>query len=261
MYIADRSNHRVVKSDLQNDGAIVASIGSGMGPHDGRFKYPQGVAFARTTAHGAVVFVSDYGNDRVAVLDADDLSWKHAIREAGRLALPAGLAVSATELFVVDASEHVVRVYDIDEVSNSARARGELRTLGGRGTDPGELDYPWGLAVDVHSRRLYVGEGGASGGRNGRVQVLCTASGESLQVVTLPDDARVSGLCAEGERVLAIDHHARVIRVLTSAWGRPSDDACELSPDEGPADVESQRNPAAGDMAAAARAISVLNIS
>lgn len=74
LYVADRSNHRVVKFSLIDNG-IIGSVGGGRGRGVGRFRYPQGVAFARETAHGPLIFVSDYGNDRIVALDKE-LNWR-----------------------------------------------------------------------------------------------------------------------------------------------------------------------------------------
>jgi hypothetical protein len=73
------------------------------------------------------------------------------------------------------------------------------------------------LAAATEERRL-IGEGAASGGRYGRVQVLCAQTGASLQVVTLPGQSRVSGLWTDGRHVLAVDHDCRAIRMMTTVW-------------------------------------------
>ena len=54
----------------------------------------------------------------------------------------------------------------------------------------------------------------------GRVQVLCASSGACLQVVALPDEARVSGVWADSERLLLLDHKIHSVRVLSTSWGR-----------------------------------------
>lgn len=177
-----------------------------------------GLALATSAAHGATLFVSDFGNDRVVVLDAETLAWRHELKDEVRLALPAGLAASRTELFVVDASNFMVHVFDLEEACGAVQGVSCLRSLGCRGTDPGELEFPWGVAADPNCDRILIGEGAASGGRYGRVQVLCAQTGASLQVVTLPGQSRVSGLWTDGRHVLAVDHDCRAIRMMTTVW-------------------------------------------
>ena len=218
LYIADRNNHRVLKT-LLSDGTVVAQAGGrGMGIQRGHFKFPKGLALATSAAHGATLFVSDFGNDRVVVLDAETLAWRHELKDEVRLALHAGLAASRTELFVVDASNFMVHVFDLEEACGAVQGVSCLRSLGCRGTDPGELEFPWGVAADPNCDRILIGEGAASGGRYGRVQVLCAQTGASLQVVTLPGQSRVSGLWTDGRHVLAVDHDCRAIRMMTTVW-------------------------------------------
>lgn len=170
IFVADRSNHRVLKLDAHS-GAQIAAVGArGYGVRF--FKYPQGLCFADTAAHGPRLFVCDYGNDRIVVLDPESLEWCGTFGEAptetvytarggtyqmaGRLssadededvaaaepmALPAGIVADAHEVFVCDASNHTVHVYA------AAHPHAHLRTLARRGTWDGALDFPWGIAL------------------------------------------------------------------------------------------------------------------
>ncbi|EOD14566.1 hypothetical protein EMIHUDRAFT_196978 [Emiliania huxleyi CCMP1516] len=79
LFVADRSNHRVIKMNAAT-GAVVAGVGS-RGYGDGCFKYPQGVALADTAAHGPLVFVCDYGNDRIVALEPTALEWRFDVGE------------------------------------------------------------------------------------------------------------------------------------------------------------------------------------
>ena len=149
LFVADRSNHRVLKCTL-SDGTVLATMGGpGMGPQRGRFKYPQGLAVAVTAAHGELVFVSDYGNDRICALDAITLEWRHSLLHVDQLALPVGLAMStdgrghASELYVVDASHHEVHVIALDAEGHATAGdhAAVTRTLGRHGIERGELDF------------------------------------------------------------------------------------------------------------------------
>jgi DNA-binding beta-propeller fold protein YncE len=104
------------------------------------------------------VYVSDSAAGTIVVLDANG-------NEVGRLGeghliRPCGLAFDATtrELYVADAGWHKLIVLDL--------AGQVLRSVGGRGTEPGQFNYPTNVAIDS-TGRVYV-----SDTLNFRVQVL-----------------------------------------------------------------------------------------
>ena len=92
------------------------------------------------------ILVCDSRLRRVAAFDAKGRPLGDLIAEG--LARPAGLAVSETrdEIYVSDALEHCIKVYDL-------QGR-RLRALGRRGDGPGEFNFPTHLALDGAGRLL-----------------------------------------------------------------------------------------------------------
>ena len=217
LYVCDRSNHRVSKYRM-SDGELVCTCGHRLGARgigEELFRYPQGLAYANTRAHGPAVFVCDYGNDRLVALDGHDLSCLFTC--SGKLpgvefALPAGCAATPFEVYVVDASHHCVHCFSCADGAH-------LRTIGKIGCEAPE--YPWGIALASDGDTCFVAMGAASGGRRGKLQTLCTRTGAILQPpIVTPGAGRLSGVCVEasGSRVFVVDHDARGVLVLTSWW-------------------------------------------
>jgi DNA-binding beta-propeller fold protein YncE len=126
-----------------------------------RFVAPAGVAVAPGR-----VFVSDAELGAVFVLDAQGTP--RAVIGAGRLARPTGVARDAASgrLFVADTYGHDIKVFD--------DAGALLSTIGRRGTEPGEFNYPSHLALAAGE--LYVTDT-----LNNRVQVLRASDGSFLR--------------------------------------------------------------------------------
>ncbi|MBI5527421.1 MAG: 6-bladed beta-propeller [Deltaproteobacteria bacterium] len=124
------------------------------GASGGSFGSPVGVA-----VWGENVFVSDSERNIVALIDRQGA----AVREIGGgagLRRPAGLALGeGGELYVADAGNHRICVFSIDGAM--------LRQFGGRGTGPGQFNFPTNLWYDGLRRRLFVADA-----LNFRVQVF-----------------------------------------------------------------------------------------
>jgi len=119
---------------------------------DERFGTPVGVAWA-----GSRLFVTDAQRGEVIELDTQG-----AYRQrfgAGVLTRPVGIAYvrPRERLYVVDGSAHCLRLFDLDGT--------HAATIGGRGSGPGELNYPTHIAWA--DNRLLVADTG-----NFRVQLL-----------------------------------------------------------------------------------------
>lgn len=150
VYIADGAAQTVHVLDLQRRKWSKLSLGS---PKKKRFGQPVGVAIDPAGR----VFVVDSVDQSVHVFENDKF-----VRSIGReyLTRPCGIAFDARagRLLVVDAAAHQVVALSLD---------GRLiQRIGGRGTQPGEFNFPTNIAIDS-SGKIYV-----SDSLNFRVQQL-----------------------------------------------------------------------------------------
>ena len=136
--VTDRAYHRVLRID--QNGATKWAVGS-QGSGRDQFSGPDGVCIL---SDGRVI-VADFNNNRLQVLDmvvdtgvvigtlarSDGEAWNN----------PCGITTDAQGLiYVVEYDKHQVTVIT---------AEGHVvRTLGSRGSGPGQLRYPVGVAVD-----------------------------------------------------------------------------------------------------------------
>lgn len=167
--VADTHEHRI--AIFSADGELKESFGS-YGEEAGQFVYPTDVAMASD----GTWFVSEYGgNDRVQLFDADrqvigSIGFQGHADVDGRPGLlrPQALAWDdeAQELFIADAVNHRIVVTGRDGLIK--------RVLGGAGPGPGQLAYPYDLALDDGGSILVVEYG------NNRVQRLDRMTGASL---------------------------------------------------------------------------------
>lgn len=136
----------------------------------GAFYYPSSVA-----VRNGSIFVSDSNNARVQVFDMSG-HFQYLIPTGG---ISRGLAFDKRgNLMVADVLGNKIDVY---------RPTGQkLRSIGARGSGPGQLQFPNDVAVDETGRLLVADRGNAS------VQVLGLASGAGASTLV----ARVVGLVA-----------------------------------------------------------------
>jgi DNA-binding beta-propeller fold protein YncE len=161
VFVTDTVARRVFVFDPQK--RTVAFVGES-GP--GKIAKPVGVA---VDGEG-IVFVADATLNRVFGY-APDGRLAIAIGREGELENPSGLAIDRDRelLYVADAKKHQVLCY--------SEADGSLvRTIGRRGVEPGEFNFPTNLSVDRHGR-LYVADT-----LNFRVQVF-DASGAVVKSI------------------------------------------------------------------------------
>jgi DNA-binding beta-propeller fold protein YncE len=199
VYVADRSNHRVQKLSLDS-GECLATVGKRGPPAQGCLKYPQGVALGQAST-ARLLFVADYGNDRVVALDSDTLEWAFDFGAGADLELPGGIAVEDDHIAVTHGAHHRVELY-------SSYSRELVRTFGRKGRAPGEFTQPMGVAL--RSGRLYVSEGEGQ-----RLQVLSVETGAALQIVRLVGGLSGLALDALGAVVL-VDHLSCTIRFMSA---------------------------------------------
>lgn len=158
LYMTDvgggRRDHRVLV--FGGDGEPKRKIGG-----RGAFWFPNGLALDA----GENLYVSDSNNGRLAIFDAGGrlaASIQRGVGE-GDLGLPRGVAVDDGLLYVVDATAHTVKVYELAE--EEAAVPSYVGAFGGEGIDDGGFQYPNGIAIDADGR-IYVTDR-----ENDRVQI------------------------------------------------------------------------------------------
>jgi DNA-binding beta-propeller fold protein YncE len=140
VYVADTAARRVFVFDP--DRRMVTFIGERGAT---KLVKPIGVA----VDDDGKVFVADASANRVFGYGADG-SLAIAIGGAGELKSPSGLALDQghKRLYVADSSKHQVMCYSTIDGSH-------VRTIGGRGGDDGQFNFPTNLFIDAEGR-LYV---------------------------------------------------------------------------------------------------------
>ncbi|HEV7806927.1 MAG TPA: NHL repeat-containing protein [Solirubrobacteraceae bacterium] len=145
LFVAEGTN-RIDRFDA--NGTLVDSFGRG-GDGVGEFRFGAGgghdaPAGGGLAISGNLLFVSDSGNDRVQRFNLDSSGGVELV-SPGLLAYPRGLTVDGTRLLVTDDKHHRIAVFDI-----GGRL---LRTFAsGPGAAPGQLNAPFGIAVDNPGR-------------------------------------------------------------------------------------------------------------
>ena len=139
------------------DGTLERTLGK-----PGELNYPNGVwADAQGDA-----WVSDSGNGRVLAYDSSGKVVNTIARGLGDgdLGMPRGIAADDSHrLFVVDTTDHMVRVYTVG--AKAADAYKYVGSVGGEGRLDGTFEYPTGLALDKRAH-VYVTDR-----ENNRIQV------------------------------------------------------------------------------------------
>jgi len=137
------------------DARIQASIGTIQnGCEDGRFEYPQGMAFDH---HRGLLFVVDCGNHRVQVFCSDDGSFVSKFGEygiqPGQFQNPFDIAIDHDHdrIFVTDNGNNRVQVWSLSEQSF-------LSCVGQYGSGDLEFFYPYDIAIDKHHHRLIIAD-------------------------------------------------------------------------------------------------------
>ena len=140
IYVSDTASGRVFVFDVERQ--ALTFLGD---RQPAKLAKPTGIAVAPS----GTVFVADATHNRVfGYSPAGDLVV--AIGRDGELESPAGMAVDGGRqlLYVADAKKHQVFCYST--VDGAA-----VRTIGRRGSEPGEFNFPTNVSVDKEGR-LYV---------------------------------------------------------------------------------------------------------
>lgn len=116
----------------------------GTEPGLGKLVMPIGIA----VASDGRVFIADSSQNRVFIYRKNKFSG--AIGHTGDFESPSGVAVDELRgvIYVVDAQKHMVSVYSLNDYK-------KIRTIGKRGPEQGEFNFPANIAVDKDGN-LYV---------------------------------------------------------------------------------------------------------
>ena len=145
--VVDCDNHRI--QQLSSTGKHLRTVGEhGSGPL--QFQSPGGIAVHPQTHK---VYVADWGNDRIQVLNSDLTFSSSFGREGsnnGEFDQPFDLSTDSDgNVYVADRDNHRIQVFTADEVY--------LRQFEKKGEGEGELKEPVSIAIDSHNV-VYVGE-------------------------------------------------------------------------------------------------------
>lgn len=215
LYVSDIG--KVFVFDLQNK--AYAFIGTE--PGIGKLIMPIGVA----TSSDGRVFVADTAQDRVFVYRKNKFA--AAIGHTGDFESPSGVAVDEKRglVYVVDSKKHMVTVFSLSDYS-------KLRTIGKRGTETGEFNFPANIALDSDGR-LYVVDT-----FNVRVQVFDEKGNFVKSIGKLGDGpgflARPKGIAVDSEGHIYIvdaafqnfqifDQEGKILLVVGTTGTRPGE--------------------------------------
>jgi tripartite motif-containing protein 71 len=144
--VADGGSNRIVRFDAT--GGLIDSWG-GPGTALGRFHFGAGggndaAAGGGLAASGGILYIVDTGNDRVVRFSAAGGNGAEIV-PPGTLQNPRGVAVRGTRMLVADDQHHRVAAFDTGGHL--------LASIGaGQGAGPGQLNFPYGVAIDPQGR-------------------------------------------------------------------------------------------------------------
>jgi DNA-binding beta-propeller fold protein YncE len=144
--VADGGSNRIVRFD--NTGGLIGSWG-GNGTALGKFHFGAGggndaAAGGGLAASGSTLYIVDTGNDRVVRFSASGGNGAEIV-PPGTLQNPRGVAVRGTRMLVADDQHHRVAAFDTGGHL--------LASIGaGQGAGPGQLNFPYGVAIDPQGR-------------------------------------------------------------------------------------------------------------
>ena len=147
-FILVSDNHRIGK--IRMDGSCIASVGEeGSGPL--QFNYPAGIAISLITGQ---VYIADWDNHRIQVLNPEDLTFSHSIGKRGsangQFQYPCDIAIDSQGLvYVTDANNHRIQKFSPDG-----------RFVAQFGNDLSNIRCPLGITIDRAHGLVYVTEHG-----------------------------------------------------------------------------------------------------
>ncbi len=168
-------------------------------------RLPRGIAVSRA----GEVFIGEAGTGSIRVFDR----WGQVLRTiapAGACQFPSDICLDGKGLlYVVDSRAHRVRIFNVDG--------GSVADFGGKGTAPGQFDFPSGIAYDPGNEHILVADQ-----RNYRVQVF-DRRGTYLSSFGSEGSGSggfgyIQGLAVDPKgRVLVADSFLGQVQVLTAA--------------------------------------------
>jgi tripartite motif-containing protein 71 len=147
LVVADGKSNRINRFDAS--GRFINAFGSSGHGAVGKFHFGAGSgntsgAGGGLAVAGSTLFISDSVNDRVQRFSLDGSGGADIIPR-GFLNYPRGLTVHGTRLVVADDQNHRLAVFDHNGKF--------IRTVGrGKGNKPGQLQFPYGVAIDKAGR-------------------------------------------------------------------------------------------------------------
>ena len=128
IFIADNNTHQIHVFDEQRK--HIRSFGQ-QGSGNGQLNYPSGI-----DADG-LVYVCNNGNSRIELFREDGTFVKQF--GVGYLSFPWGVTVNNKQVYVADSGNHRISIFTLE---------GQLiRTIGSRGSDPGQFEWPSAVAI------------------------------------------------------------------------------------------------------------------
>ncbi|XP_031556929.1 uncharacterized protein LOC116293616 [Actinia tenebrosa] len=144
LVIADCNNHRICIVNTTT-GTLVKTFGN-QGNRDGEFCSPKGVY----VDDDGNIMVCDAGNNRVQVFTKDgEYQYQFGLREEDEF-YPVGIVTHDRLFYISDDKNHVIHVFE-----NKEGVPTRISTIGGEGSADGQLNRPWGLAIDKDHHLLF----------------------------------------------------------------------------------------------------------
>jgi tripartite motif-containing protein 71 len=160
IYAADTGNNRIIV--FNQAGKVIKAFGR-QGANQGEFNFPSGVAVGKSGR----VYVADFKNNRVQIFDQNgvyvgEINSDKAMGSDGKPLKfsPVTLTVDSNDnVYISDTFRHRVLVFD--------QSGAFIRSIGSEGSQPGQILYANGLAIDGKNKRLLV-----SDSNNARIQAF-----------------------------------------------------------------------------------------
>lgn len=132
LYVVEHGAHQVSKLRKSSSSGHRHAVAGSWGGGDGELRHPWGL-----TVSNKRVYVTDQGNDRVSVFDADKLKWLFSFGSSGskqgEFSSPRGVCAHepSNELYVADFRNHRIQVFSLKDADKAKCP--SVRIIGGGG--------------------------------------------------------------------------------------------------------------------------------